>query len=196
MGRFSVNSTSRGGKKYRCQSDRQLLSAAPVVCIPAQSWNQLTTEANALNTRGQHLLAEYTGCDLTVLDDLERIETLMKEAAIAARTRVVASVFQPFHPQGVSGVVVIEESHLSIHTWPEHGYASVDFFTCGQGLPERAHEVLRKGLKARRSELMMIDRGMSMTGRSMNQRFHQTEKHNGGVAPWSRSRQAALRIQL
>lgn len=128
-----------------------------------------------MNTRGQHLLAEYTGCSLEVLDDLKRIESLMNEAARAARTKVVASVFQPFHPQGVSGVVVIEESHLSIHTWPEHGYASVDFFTCGQGLPIRAHEVIRDGLKAERSELMLVDRGLGLPNHSMEMRYHREE---------------------
>jgi S-adenosylmethionine decarboxylase proenzyme len=109
------------------------------------------------------------------LDDLKRIETLLNEAARAARTKVVGSVFRPFTPQGVSGVVVIEESHLSIHTWPEHGYASVDFFTCGQGVPERAHEVIRRGLGATGAELMMVDRGLDASGRGMQMRFHRTE---------------------
>ncbi len=129
-----------------------------------------------MNTRGQHLLAEYTGCDVGVLDDLERVETLMNQAAKAARTKVVASVFQPFSPQGVSGVVVIEESHLSIHTWPEHGYASVDFFTCGRGVPQLAHQVLREGLRAQRAELMLVDRGLSTRGRSMELAYHRTEQ--------------------
>jgi S-adenosylmethionine decarboxylase proenzyme len=97
-----------------------------------------------LNTRGQHLLAEYHGCNVEVLDDIKRIESLLNEAARAAQTNVVASVFRPFVPQGVSGVVVIEESHLSIHTWPEFGYASVDFFTCGAGVPEAAHRVIKR----------------------------------------------------
>ncbi|MBN1654285.1 MAG: adenosylmethionine decarboxylase [Deltaproteobacteria bacterium] len=128
-----------------------------------------------MNTRGQHLLAEYNGCDVEVLDDLKRIESLMNEAARAAQTKVVASVFQPFRPQGVSGVVVIEESHLSIHTWPEHGYASVDFFTCGRGMPIRAHEVIRDGLRAERSELMLVDRGLNLSGQSMQMRYHREE---------------------
>ena len=119
-----------------------------------------------MNTRGRHLLVEYTGCDFTVLDDLKRIEALMNEAARAAQTNIVASVFQPFEPQGVTGVVVVEESHLSIHTWPEHGYAAVDFFTCGDSTPERAHEVLREGLGASRWEILAVDRGDGMRVRS------------------------------
>jgi S-adenosylmethionine decarboxylase proenzyme len=127
------------------------------------------------------LLVEYTGCDCNVLDDLHRIEALMNEAARAAQTNIVASVFQPFVPQGVTGVVVVEESHLSIHTWPEHGYAAVDFFTCGDSLTERAHEVLAAGLKAQCSEVMCVDRGLGVPGRGIQLRSHQTEF--AGVPP-------------
>ena len=86
-----------------------------------------------------------------------------------------ARLFQPFEPQGVTGVVVVEESHLSIHTWPEHGYAALDFFTCGAGSPEAGHQVLFDGLLARRSERMFIERGMSLSGPAMRLRSHATE---------------------
>jgi len=99
----------------------------------------------------------------------------MNEAALAARANIVASVFQPFEPQGVTGVVVIEESHLSIHTWPEHGYAAVDFFTCGDALPERAHEVLSRGLGATASEIMFVERGLGTPGQSMRMLSHSVE---------------------
>ena len=114
----------------------------------------------------------------------------MNQAALAANTRVVASVFHPFEPQGITGVVVIEESHLSIHTWPEHGYAAVDFFTCGAGLPEAAHRVLREGLGARRSELMVVDRGLSGPGQGMRVRSHDTQTSDD-AADRSRPRVAA-----
>ena len=150
-----------------------------------------------MNTKGQHLLVEYTGCDVRVLDDLKRIKSLMNEAAVAAKTKVVASVFKPFHPQGVSGVVVIEESHLSIHTWPEHGYASVDFFTCGNGMPVFAHDVLFEGLKAERAELMMVDRGMTNGPRAMKVRYHRSEASSQpGADLLSCSREANLRVQV
>jgi S-adenosylmethionine decarboxylase len=136
-----------------------------------------------LNTRGQHLLAEYHGCNVEVLDDLKRIESLLNEAARAAQTKVVASVFRPFVPQGVSGVVVIEESHLSIHTWPEFGYASVDFYTCGSGMPEAAHRVLHKGLRAKHCELMMVDRGLNSDDKGMKMRYHRSENGVRVVEP-------------
>lgn len=123
------------------------------------------------------MLVEYSDCDGKVLDDPRHLEALMSEAARAAGGHVVATVFQPFAPQGVTGVVVIEESHLSIHTWPEHGYAAVDFFTCGDCLPERAHRVLAAGLRARRSEILEMDRGLGAPGPMIRLRRHRREQH-------------------
>lgn len=117
-----------------------------------------------MNTHGRHLLVEYMGCEPAVLNNLEQIRALMERAAIAAKTNIVASMFQPFEPHGVSGAVVVEESHLSIHTWPEHGYAAVDFFTCGDGDPNEAHEVLRVGLQAQSYEMIYVERGRDFTG--------------------------------
>jgi S-adenosylmethionine decarboxylase len=115
------------------------------------------------------------------LDDLRRIEALMNQAAKAARTNIVASVFQPFEPHGVTGVVVVEESHLSIHTWPEHGYAAVDFFTCGESIPEMAHRILSEGLRAERAEIIFVDRGLANPGSSMRMRSHSTEHYGDGA---------------
>lgn len=112
-----------------------------------------------MNTYGRHLLAEYYSCDSAVLNDSERLEQLFVEAAQAAGSTVVQSVFHRFFPQGISGVVVVQESHLSIHTWPEHGYAAVDFYTCGDCDPLLAHEVLQKGLQAKQYETMVLCRG-------------------------------------
>ena len=125
--------------------------------------------------RGRHLLVEYTGCDARVLDDVAAIERLMRDAAVAAHATIVASVFKPFEPTGVTGVVVVEESHLSIHTWPEHGYAAVDFFTCGDAAPELAHEVLAEGLRARTAEIMHVERGTGVAGEFLRLRDHHTE---------------------
>ncbi|MEM1023655.1 MAG: adenosylmethionine decarboxylase [Myxococcota bacterium] len=119
-----------------------------------------------MDTRGQHLLAEYYGCPTALLDDEAAIEELLNRAAVAAGATVVASVFHRFSPQGVSGVVVIEESHLSVHTWPEGGYAAVDFYTCGDCSPGKAHEVLAQTLSPERSELLVVERGLG-PGRSI-----------------------------
>ena len=128
-----------------------------------------------MNATGRHLLVEYKDCDQKVLNDRRLIEELMRNAATAAGTTIVTSVFHPFFPQGISGVVVIEESHLSIHTWPEYGYAAVDFFTCGDGLPERAYEVLKSGLKAQSAEVMYVNRGAVSETPAMEVVSHVTE---------------------
>jgi S-adenosylmethionine decarboxylase len=119
------------------------------------------------DTLGRHLLAEYWGCPAAALDDAPGLRVLLRAAAEAAGARVVAEVFQPFLPQGVSGVLVIEESHLSIHTWPERGYAAVDFYTCGDCRPEQAHAVLTLGLRAARAEFMVIERGLAAPSGSL-----------------------------
>jgi spermidine synthase len=129
-----------------------------------------------LEAAGRHLLVEYYKCNLAVLNETQAIESLLKEAALAAGATVVNSVFHNFSPQGVSGIVVIEESHLSIHTWPEHGYAAVDFFTCGDCTPDRAHEVIREGLGAKHFEKMLINRGVLGQGHSMIVTEHSISK--------------------
>ena len=81
---------------------------------------------------GRHVLAEFFGCSFEVLNDLKKVEKTMVNAALEAGAEVREYVFHKFSPHGVSGVVVISESHLAIHTWPELGYAAVDVFTCGE----------------------------------------------------------------
>lgn len=112
-----------------------------------------------MDTRARHFLVELFACDPELLDDAAALRALLRAAAEAAGARVVAEVFHPFAPHGVTGVVVIEESHLSIHTWPENGYAAVDFYTCGDVRPELAVELLSAQLRAARVEVLEIARG-------------------------------------
>lgn len=85
-----------------------------------------------MKTLGRHILAEIYDCDPNILNDRELIEEILVKAALEAGAEVREVAFHKFSPQGVSGVVVISESHLAIHTWPELGYAAVDVFTCGE----------------------------------------------------------------
>jgi S-adenosylmethionine decarboxylase len=128
-----------------------------------------------LDTLGKHLLVEYHGCDISVLSSVARVEAMMRGAAEAAGATIVTSTFHRFSPQGVSGVVVVEESHLSIHTWPEYGYAAVDVYTCGDCKPLRAHEFMRTELGAERAEVMNVRRGMYPSGKSMGVIGHYRE---------------------
>jgi S-adenosylmethionine decarboxylase proenzyme len=113
-----------------------------------------------VDTFATHLLVELDGCDRALLDDEAAVRELMRSAAEAAGATVVAEVFHRYAPHGVTGVVLIEESHFSVHTWPECGYAAIDFYTCGDCLPERAADVLREGLGAKSVETMVVHRGI------------------------------------
>lgn len=128
-----------------------------------------------LSTLGNHWLVEYFGCEHAVLDDARHLEEAMRDAAMAAGATVITTAFHRFAPQGVSGVVVIAESHLSIHTWPEHGYAAVDFYTCGACEPARACQHLREALGARRTEVMRVQRGHDTGALSMRVAAHHRE---------------------
>jgi len=114
-----------------------------------------------LNALGRHLLIELQDCNKEVLNDLGFIRDAVVGAAIDCGAMVLGESFHHFSPQGVSGVVVIAESHLSIHTWPEYGYAAVDIFTCGDTVePEKAAEALIEKLGAKNHSLMEIQRGL------------------------------------
>lgn len=113
-----------------------------------------------LNTLGKHILIEYYDCDVESLKSHKYIEEIMNEAANIAGCTIVNSVFHTFNPYGVSGAVIVQESHLTIHTWPEYGYAAVDVFICGDDVdPWKAQKYLEESLKAYRSESSELPRG-------------------------------------
>lgn len=115
---------------------------------------------------GRHMLVEFTGCDERRLADLELITEAMLRAARESGATILTHRFHRFAGpeggQGVSGAVIISESHLAIHTWPEHAYAAVDLFTCGETVdPLRAHAVLREALGAQADCTQVLARGPS-----------------------------------
>ena len=114
-----------------------------------------------MSALGRHVLAEFYGCPEYILCNLEQIKHHMVEAALEAGAEVRETVFHEFSPQGVSGVVVISESHLAIHTWPEYGYAAVDVFTCGQTVnPWASCEYLKEAFSAQNMSAREIKRGI------------------------------------
>lgn len=113
-----------------------------------------------MNTRGTHLLADLHGCDSDLLDNVGHIETAMLIAAKDAGCVVISSRFHHFAPQGVTGLLLIAESHLSVHTWPERGYAAVDLYTCGTADTRGAVEHLARTLGADRIDWLTVDRGL------------------------------------
>ncbi len=117
-----------------------------------------------MNALGRHLLVELHDCAKEALNDLGFLRKVMVDAAIECGAVVLGESFHRFSPQGVSGVVIIAESHLSIHTWPEYGYAAVDVFTCGTSVqPEKAAEVIIEKLGSRHHSVVEIPRGVLVT---------------------------------
>ena len=113
---------------------------------------------------GKQLVVELYNCKAELFDDVNWIEQTMNEAALAANATIVQSVFHKFSPIGISGVVVISESHLAIHTWPEHNYAAVDIFTCGDILDGTiAAEYLSKLFKAESCHISHVARGLRIS---------------------------------
>ena len=114
-----------------------------------------------MNALGRHLLLELFDCDLDAISNLKSVKHALVEAAKRAQATIVDVVFHEFNPFGISGVVVIAESHLTIHTWPEHRYAAVDIFSCGDTLqPEVAATYLVEQFGAERTSVVELQRGM------------------------------------
>lgn len=133
---------------------------------------------------GTHIICELSGCDPILLTDLERVQATMVEAAKEANAEILKVAFHRFQPHGVSGVVVIAESHLSIHTWPESGYAAVDFYTCGDHTdPWRACEYAASRLRAKSMLTTEVRRGIA----SANGQFTHVVHEHAGLAGALRS---------
>jgi len=109
---------------------------------------------------GDHKLVEFFHCCPKALCDLTGIENAMLGAARAANATIITHHFHHFSPLGVSGAVIIAESHFTIHTWPEYQYAAVDLFTCGELRTDLAFNFLKEFLKSDRVEEQNIVRGL------------------------------------
>lgn len=108
---------------------------------------------------GKHITIEYYDCDSRLIADSDCMEKIFIQAAIDSGATVLGANFHGFEPQGVSGFVIIAESHFSVHSWPEHDYAAVDIFTCGESINfDKAIDSLRQGMK---SENVIISSSMN-----------------------------------
>jgi len=114
-----------------------------------------------VHSLGRHLLLELHDCSSEILNNLETVKGALVEAAKRAEATIIDVVFHEFNPFGISGVVVIAESHLSIHTWPEYRYAAVDIFSCGTTLkPAEAAAYLVEQFRASRASCVEVKRGV------------------------------------
>jgi S-adenosylmethionine decarboxylase proenzyme len=112
-----------------------------------------------MKSLGMHYLAEFHHCPYEIINDTVCVEEIMNRAAEKSRATIIKSLFHKFSPHGVSGIIVVAESHFAIHTWPEHGYASVDLFSCGEFDYMSALEHIRHELKAASHTYSAIERG-------------------------------------
>ena len=109
---------------------------------------------------GEHILAEFYECDIEAINDVRIVEESLLEAAAIAKATVIGSSFHLFEPYGVSGVLVISESHFAIHSWPEYAYAAVDIFTCGDTVePMEAFFYLKRRFGTKNATYRVVQRG-------------------------------------
>jgi S-adenosylmethionine decarboxylase len=114
-----------------------------------------------LKTLGTHIIVELSECNARILGDVDHVTNILVSAAKEANAEVLQTAFHRFMPQGVSGVVVIAESHLSIHTWPEYGYAAMDIYTCGDRTdPWKACRYAAEKFQAKQMLTSEVRRGM------------------------------------
>lgn len=110
---------------------------------------------------GRQILVEFYDCDSDSINNVMFIESTLLEAARASGATVISHNFHKFSPHGVSGVVVIAESHIAIHSWPEYNYAAVDIFTCGDTIdPWVIQEHLKEAFESKNTSSMEMKRGM------------------------------------
>lgn len=111
-------------------------------------------------TIGRHAIADLYNCNSLNLDNLDYIKNLILQSAKEANLTVVNSVFHKFNPIGISGVLILSESHLTIHTWPEYNYVAIDVFTCGKKInPTEACEIIAKKFNASVYSINELERG-------------------------------------
>lgn len=115
---------------------------------------------NDMEGLGTHLLAELFDCDRSQIDNIKTVEKVMLAAAEISRATVIEPFFHKFSPYGISGVVVIAESHITIHTWPENNYAAVDIFTCGDLDSHAGIEHIKEELGAGKCVIYKMRRGI------------------------------------
>lgn len=113
-----------------------------------------------MQSLGQQIIADLYGCVGSLLSDVDFVSQTMMDAAKVSKCTIVSHTFHHFSPYGVSGAVIISESHLAIHTWPEFRYAAVDIFTCGDTIdPVMALNHLKQAFASEHISTVEMKRG-------------------------------------
>jgi len=133
---------------------------------------------------GRHIIAELSQCNPDALRSLTKVKRSMVEAAKRANAEIREIKFHRFSPEGVSGVIIIAESHLAIHTWPENEYAAFDIYTCGDTTnPEKAYQYLIEVFEAKKVVITTIERGIEAPTEAYVHRFNPTETIESAPLP-------------
>ena len=112
------------------------------------------------NEFGSHFLVELIDCSPDKLKKAQDVKQIMNQVVQKSKSSMVGSTFHQFQPEGVSGIILIEESHFAIHTWPEVSYAAADIFTCGHEMdPYVAIEVMKEMFEAKEVRYQVVKRG-------------------------------------
>lgn len=112
-----------------------------------------------LHSRFQHLMLEFYGCNADLLDNEKHILQALKNAANKAQMTTIGEISHKFTPQGVTAVVLLAESHISMHTYPEYSFAIADIFACNDGRLDECAESLQHAVQARKTKSRVVTRG-------------------------------------
>jgi S-adenosylmethionine decarboxylase len=133
---------------------------AIVASVPAENSADHFCVRNGVRCAGAHLIIDLYGAQR--LNDIEHIEETLRKCVAAAKATLLHMHLHHFQPNGVSGVAVLAESHISIHTWPEAGYAALDVFMCGNANPDACIPILREAFKVKRIAVSELLRGQGL----------------------------------
>jgi S-adenosylmethionine decarboxylase len=152
------NALLRSGKGLGTPGTARKKNASVVTAARvADEWDDHFVVRNGVRCAGIHLVIDVY--EASRLDDIDHIEMTLRRCVDAANATLLHVHVHHFHPNGVSGVAVLAESHISIHTWPEAGYAALDVFMCGKADPDKCVPVLREAFAAKRVAVGEVLRG-------------------------------------
>ncbi len=118
---------------------------------------------------GIHIIADMYGVSPEILARVEKMKEIFEGAVKYAKLSKISSDYYQFRPEGASGIILIAESHLSFHTWPEYGLATLDIYTCGNPeQAERAYKYIKEKLNPEREDLLKMDRGVNVENKESN----------------------------
>lgn len=113
---------------------------------------------------GNHLIIECHGCDSELLKDCFKVEEILKQSALTANATILHSYFHKFDQgEGVTGIIALAESHISVHTWPEHFYMAIDIFMCGDCDPQISADYISDKVVMTGMNVSKIVRGIDYT---------------------------------